>query len=172
MLIDFWTYTCINCIRTLPHADGLGRALPRQGLIVVGVHSPEFVFERSVQRRSGISQNGMRTRSRRTTTTATWNAWGNQYWPAEYLIDAKGSALRALRRGRRHGDRGRDPRPARRGAAPSDLGARRQMRATGPARGESTPETYLGRERAPELVPSHPSGRGALAPATPAPTAR
>ena len=93
VLVDFWTYTCINCIRTLPYVRGLGRPLPqRAGSTVVGVHTPEFAFEqRRRQRRSARSpRTGLRYPVAQDNDYATWNAWGNQYWPAKYLIDARG----------------------------------------------------------------------------------
>ena len=91
MLVDFWTYTCINCIRTLPYVRAWDERYRRRGLTVVGVHTPEFPFERdagNVQR--AIAQNGLRYPVAQDNDYATWNAWGNQYWPAKYLIDARG----------------------------------------------------------------------------------
>ena len=91
VLVDFWTYTCINCIRTLPYVRAWDERYRRRGLTVVGVHTPEFPFERdadNVQR--AIAQNGLRYPVAQDNDYATWNAWGNQYWPAKYLIDARG----------------------------------------------------------------------------------
>ena len=93
MLVDFWTYTCINCIRTLPFLKGLYATYHRYGLEVVGVETPEFTFE---QEASNVAagdplRRDHATRSSRTTTYGTWNAYQNQYWPAEYLIDAHGN---------------------------------------------------------------------------------
>lgn len=91
VLVDFWTYACINCVRTLPHVNRWAAQYTPKGLTVVGVHTPEFPFERSAgnveaaMRRYGVKHpvaqdNGYRT----------WKAYNNQYWPATYLIDAQG----------------------------------------------------------------------------------
>ena len=91
VLIDFWTYTCINCIRTLPYLRAWDGSYRRRGLRIVGVHTPEFAFERdaaNVER--AIAQNQLRYPVAQDNEFATWNAWGNQYWPAKYLIDARG----------------------------------------------------------------------------------
>src|SRR5689334_8060173 len=91
VLVDFWTYTCINCIRTLPYLKALDQRYRDNGLVIVGVHTPEFPFERdagNVER--AIKQNGIRYPVAQDNKYATWDAYGNQYWPAEYFIDAKG----------------------------------------------------------------------------------
>ena len=92
MLIDFWTYTCINCIRTLPYLEAWDAKYRRKGLVIVGVESPEFPFERDAgnvaQRDRGSSASTIP--SSRTTTSTRGTAWGNEYWPADYLIDATG----------------------------------------------------------------------------------
>jgi cytochrome c biogenesis protein CcdA/thiol-disulfide isomerase/thioredoxin len=91
VLIDFWTYTCINCIRTLPYLKAWDARYRNAGLTIVGVHSPEFSFEKdagNVQR--AIASFGIRYPVVQDNNLATWSAWGNQYWPAEYLIDARG----------------------------------------------------------------------------------
>ena len=91
VLIDFWTYTCINCIRTLPHLVAWDHAYRDAGLTIVGVHAPEFAFERKASNvERAIEQNGIRYPVAQDNEMATWNAWGNQYWPAKYLIDARG----------------------------------------------------------------------------------
>src|SRR3954451_4116724 len=91
VLVDFWTYTCINCIRTLPYLKALDARYREDGLVIVGVHTPEFPFERdsgNVQR--AIEQNHIRYPVAQDNKQATWNAWGNEYWPAEYFVDANG----------------------------------------------------------------------------------
>ena len=91
MLVDFWTYTCINCIRTLPYLRAWDAAYRARGLTIVGVHTPEFSFERDAGNvEDAIAQNRLRYPVAQDNEYATWNAWGNQYWPAKYLIDAKG----------------------------------------------------------------------------------
>jgi cytochrome c biogenesis protein CcdA/thiol-disulfide isomerase/thioredoxin len=91
VLVDFWTYTCINCIRTLPYVEAWYRKYRRDGLTVVGVHTPEFPFEReasNVQR--AIGDFGITYPVAQDNDYATWTAYRNQYWPADYLIDARG----------------------------------------------------------------------------------
>ncbi len=91
VLVDFWTYTCINCIRTLPYIEAWYQKYHGDGFTVVGVHTPEFPFERdaaNVQR--AIDDFGLTYPVVQDNDSATWNAYHNQYWPADYLIDAKG----------------------------------------------------------------------------------
>jgi cytochrome c biogenesis protein CcdA/thiol-disulfide isomerase/thioredoxin len=91
VLVDFWTYTCINCIRTLPFVEGLYAHYHRYGLDVVGVETPEFTFEQVASNvRQAIASDGIRYPVVQDNRYGTWNAYQNQYWPAEYLIDASG----------------------------------------------------------------------------------
>jgi thiol-disulfide isomerase/thioredoxin len=91
VLIDFWTYSCVNCVRTLPHLQALQAKYGAKGLTIIGMHSPEFEFE--------MSQANVAAAVKRLNVTwpvaldshmATWNAYSNQYWPAEYLLDQQG----------------------------------------------------------------------------------
>ncbi len=91
MLVDFWTYTCINCLRTLPFLKGLYAQYHPYGLEIVGVETPEFTFEQEAGNvRQAISSDGIKYPVVQDNKYGTWDAWQNQYWPAEYLIDAKG----------------------------------------------------------------------------------
>jgi cytochrome c biogenesis protein CcdA/thiol-disulfide isomerase/thioredoxin len=91
VLVDFWTYTCINCIRTLPFLKGLYATYHRYGLDVVGVETPEFTFEQEASNvQQAIQSDGLRYPVAQDNRYGTWNAYQNQYWPAEYLIDAHG----------------------------------------------------------------------------------
>jgi cytochrome c biogenesis protein CcdA/thiol-disulfide isomerase/thioredoxin len=91
VLIDFWTYTCINCIRTLPYVTSWDRTYRDDGLTIVGVHSPEFPFEKDAGNvAAAIADNGIEYPVVQDNELGTWNAFGNQYWPAKYLIDADG----------------------------------------------------------------------------------
>ena len=91
VLVDFWTYTCINCIRTFPYLKAWDERYRDHGLTIVGVHTPEFPFEREAGNvAAAIEQNGIRYPVVQDNDYGTWNAYGNQYWPAKYLIDAKG----------------------------------------------------------------------------------
>jgi cytochrome c biogenesis protein CcdA/thiol-disulfide isomerase/thioredoxin len=91
VLIDFWTYTCINCIRTLPYVKAWDEEYRDDGLTIVGVHSPEFPFEKDATNvENAIADNGIEYPVVQDNELATWSAWGNQYWPAKYLVDANG----------------------------------------------------------------------------------
>jgi cytochrome c biogenesis protein CcdA/thiol-disulfide isomerase/thioredoxin len=91
VLVDFWTYTCINCIRTLPYLKAWNAAYAKDGLTIVGVEAPEFEFEKDAANvANAINQFGLRYPVVQDNNMGTWNAYGNEYWPADYLIDAKG----------------------------------------------------------------------------------
>jgi len=92
VLIDFWTYTCINCIRTLPHITRWYEKYKDQGFIVIGVHTPEFEFEKDTKNvENAIKQYNIHYPVAQDNDYKTWNNYSNQYWPAKYLIDAKGN---------------------------------------------------------------------------------
>jgi cytochrome c biogenesis protein CcdA len=96
VLIDFWTYSCINCLRTLPHLEAWDRLYRKRGLVIVGVHTPEFAFEHVPSNvRSAVKRLGVRYPVAIDNEYGTWNDYGNQYWPAEYLIDRNGHLRRA-----------------------------------------------------------------------------
>jgi len=91
VLIDFWTYSCINCLRTLPYVKRWAATYRRAGLVVVGVHTPEFAFEHvpaNVER--AVRSLGVDYPVALDNGYGTWSAWGNQYWPAKYLVDRQG----------------------------------------------------------------------------------
>jgi cytochrome c biogenesis protein CcdA/thiol-disulfide isomerase/thioredoxin len=91
VLIDFWTYSCINCLRTLPHVEAWDRMYRKDGLVIVGVHTPEFAFEAVPSNvRSAVKRLGVRYPVALDSKYGTWTAFGNQYWPAKYLIDRNG----------------------------------------------------------------------------------
>ncbi len=91
VLIDFWTYSCINCLRTLPHLKAWDTAYRSRGLVIVGVHTPEFAFEHVASNvSSAVKRLGIRYPVVQDNDFDTWNAYSNQYWPAEYMIDRTG----------------------------------------------------------------------------------
>ena len=91
VLVDFWTYSCINCLRTLPYLRGWAEKYRTAGLVVIGVHTPEFAFEKDpAQVRAAIARLGVRYPVVLDNDFAIWNGFANQYWPAHYLIDAQG----------------------------------------------------------------------------------
>ena len=91
VLVDFWTYSCINCLRTLPYVRAWAEKYKDAGLVVIGVHSPEFAFEkRSSNVRKAIKDFGIGFPVAVDSDFAIWRAFGNQYWPAFYFVDAQG----------------------------------------------------------------------------------
>jgi len=159
VLVDFWTYTCINCIRTLPYIKAWDTRYRDQGLTIVGVHTPEFAFEREDFNVAGaIKRQGLGYPVVQDNEYGTWNAFGNQAWPSKYLIDARGrvryahigegkyeeteAAIRALLA--ESGDR--------------TLGAAAKPRGRIETVGHrATPETYLGSARAKGFSPVGPT---------------
>ncbi len=94
VLVDFWTYSCINCIRTLPYVTKWYDTYKDQGLVVVGVHTPEFAFEKDTHNVSqAIDRFNIKYPVAQDNEYATWTAYSNQYWPAEYLIDQNGNVV-------------------------------------------------------------------------------
>ena len=92
VLIDFWTYTCINCIRTLPYVTSWYDKYKDKGFMVVGVHTPEFEFEKNTDNvTNAIKMYNIHYPVAQDNNYATWQAYNNQYWPAEYLVDASGN---------------------------------------------------------------------------------
>ncbi len=149
VLVDFWTYTCINCLRTLPYLTAWDRTYRRHGLTIVGVHSPEFPFEKDAANvGDAIERNGIHYPVAQDNDLATWSAYGNQYWPAEYFIDARGR-VRFAHFG--EGEYEEKERVIRELLA--EAGHRTGKRDAGargiePSAGVTTPETYLGAARA------------------------
>jgi cytochrome c biogenesis protein CcdA/thiol-disulfide isomerase/thioredoxin len=91
VLVDFWTYTCINCIRTLPHVTAWYNTYKKDGFVVIGVHTPEFQFEHDTSNvEQAMQQYGINYPVAQDNNYATWNNYNNEYWPAEYLIDQNG----------------------------------------------------------------------------------
>jgi cytochrome c biogenesis protein CcdA/thiol-disulfide isomerase/thioredoxin len=91
VITDFWTYTCINCIRTLPFLKGLYATYHRYGLEIVGIEAPEFTFEQEAGNvRQAIHEDGITYPVVQDNNLSTWNAYKNQYWPADYFIDGHG----------------------------------------------------------------------------------
>jgi len=91
VLVDFWTYSCINCLRTLPHLKAWWTAYHDRGLVIIGVHTPEFAFEHVTSNvRAAVKRLGIRYPVMQDNRYRTWDDYANQYWPAEYLIDRQG----------------------------------------------------------------------------------
>ncbi len=91
VLVDFWTYACGNCVNTLPYVKQWYDKYKDQGLVVVGVHTPEFPFEKSTANvQAALKRFDIRYPVAQDNAYGTWSAYRNQYWPALYLIDANG----------------------------------------------------------------------------------
>jgi cytochrome c biogenesis protein CcdA/thiol-disulfide isomerase/thioredoxin len=91
VLVDFWTYSCINCLRTLPHLKAWDATYRKDGLVILGVHTPEFAFEHVRSNvRAAVKRLGVRYPVVQDNRFKTWDNYANQYWPAEYLIDRTG----------------------------------------------------------------------------------
>jgi thiol-disulfide isomerase/thioredoxin len=99
VLVDFWTYSCINCLRTLPHLEAWDARYRKAGLVIVGVHTPEFAFEHVVSNvREASRKLGVRYPVAIDNDYRTWDAYRNDAWPAEYLIDRRGH-VREVKKG-------------------------------------------------------------------------
>jgi cytochrome c biogenesis protein CcdA/thiol-disulfide isomerase/thioredoxin len=158
VLIDFWTYTCINCLRTLPYIKAWDARYRSEGLTIVGVHTPEFAFEHdasNVQR--AVKDEGIRYPVVQDNDYGTWNAFTNQAWPAHYLIDAQGR-VRYVHLG--EGEYKQTEAAIR--ALLAEAGQRKLGAAAKPegkivtAGAQATPETYIGSARAQSFSPVGP----------------
>jgi cytochrome c biogenesis protein CcdA/thiol-disulfide isomerase/thioredoxin len=158
VLIDFWTYSCINCLRTLPYLKAWDAKYGKDGLVIIGVHAPEFAFEREPDNvAKAIQDLGVRYPVALDNKYVLWNALHNQYWPAHYFVDAQGR-IRYIHHG--EGKYAMSERVIRQllaeaGHAPA--GTMAQENATGAeasaAFGEiGSPETYIGYYRAERFV--------------------
>ena len=91
VLIDFWTYTCVNCIRTMPYLKDWHAKYASKGLVIVGVHSPEFEFEKLTENVTQNAQDfGLEYPIAQDNDFETWRAFRNRFWPAKYLVDSEG----------------------------------------------------------------------------------
>jgi cytochrome c biogenesis protein CcdA/thiol-disulfide isomerase/thioredoxin len=154
VLIDFWTYSCINCLRTLPHLKAWDEAYRDEGLVIVGVHTPEFAFERDPGNvRRAVEEHGIEYPVALDPDFATWQAWQNRYWPAKYFIDRLGH-LRYAHFG--EGDYEKSEEVIRQLLAEEGSGRELVSAAIGDQTpsGPQTPESYLGYGRIDRFVGS------------------
>jgi cytochrome c biogenesis protein CcdA/thiol-disulfide isomerase/thioredoxin len=148
VLVDFWTYTCINCIRTLPYLKAWDAAYRRDGLTIVGVETPEFAFEHDASNvANAIDQFGIRYPVVQDNAMGTWNAYGNEYWPADYLIDATGH-VRYAAFGEGDYDKTETAIRALLAEAGAQVGGMSRPADVIVPSEQATPETYLGTARA------------------------
>jgi cytochrome c biogenesis protein CcdA/thiol-disulfide isomerase/thioredoxin len=158
VLIDFWTYSCINCLRTLPHLKAWDATYRDKGLVIIGVHTPEFAFEHVTSNvRSAVRRLGIRYPVVQDNRFKTWDNYANQYWPAEYLIDRTGHV--------RHTHFGEGEYPHTEALIRELVAAKgkraKQLPDTTPTEA-MTPETYLGYARignytGSQIVPDKPA---------------
>jgi cytochrome c biogenesis protein CcdA/thiol-disulfide isomerase/thioredoxin len=159
VVIDFWTYSCINCLRAIPYVRAWADKYAAQGLVVIGVHSPEFAFEKNVANvRRAVADLRIHYPVAVDNQYAIWRAFGNQYWPAHYFVDATGRI-----RHHHFGEGGYDESEqiiqrllaeAGRTSVPGGVVAVNAAGAEAPAsEGDvQSPETYIGYERAERFV--------------------
>lgn len=154
VLIDFWTYSCINCIRTQPYLKDWYETYKDSGLVILGVHAPEFSFEKNPTNvRDAVKKAGLTYPIALDNDFSTWNAYQNQYWPGTYLLDRDGKVRRY------HGGEGeyKQTEQAIRTLLQENGGSipRRNTEALEgkvPVSAGQTPETYLGSRRASNFV--------------------
>ena len=152
VLIDFWTYSCINCIRTLPHLRAWDERYRDAGLTIVGMHAPEFPFERDPDNVArAIERNALRYPVAQDNDFATWDAYGNQFWPAKYLVDARGRVRYTHFGEGAYEETERAIRTLLTEAGRDRLGRRADARSES-ASAAATPETYVGSARAERFV--------------------
>ncbi len=150
VLIDFWTYSCINCIRTQPYLRDWYSTYKDSGFEIIGIHAPEFSFEKNPSNvRDAAKKANLMYPIALDNDFSTWNAYENQYWPGSYLIDKQGNVRRY------HGGEGeyKETEQAIRTLLAEDGGKVPEKTTTAlsgqvPVTNEQTPETYLGTKRA------------------------
>ena len=146
VLVDFWTYSCINCLRTLPHVKAWYRTYRKDGLVVLGVHTPEFAFEHVPSNvRGAVRRLGVAYPVALDNDYKTWDAFHNQYWPAKYLIDRRGH-VRFVHFGEGEYDTTEARIRTLLGESAKMLPVANQLSDPTP-KGLMTPESYLGYER-------------------------
>jgi len=150
VLVDFWTYSCINCLRTLPYVEQWYQAYADKGFVVIGVHTPEFAFEHvAANVQAAVKSNKITYPVALDNNHQTWDAFGNNSWPADYLIDKAGN-VRNVHLG--EGDYGKTE-----AAIQALLGEKAPLRTAGagvPFNQNQTPETYFGSDRQMNFVGS------------------
>ncbi len=143
VIIDFWTYSCINCVRTIPYLKSWFETYEDDGLVIIGVHSPEFAFERDPENlRKAMAELGVEWPVVQDNQFTQWRAYNNRYWPAKYFIDAQGR-IRYFHFG--EGDYDDSEKVIRKLLKEAGMSAGEMAETTDEAKRESrTPETYLG----------------------------
>jgi thiol-disulfide isomerase/thioredoxin len=157
VLVDFWTYSCINCIRTLPYLESWYQKYAPEGFVIIGVHAPEFAFEHDTGNvQSAIARFGITYPVAQDNEFKTWGAYSNEYWPAHYLIDGNGN-IRAEHFGEgAYAETEAQIRGLLAEAGQAALPTSTTGDGTVPIANGQTPETYLGSARASDFAGSYP----------------
>ena len=169
VVVDFWTYSCVNCVRTLPYLKAWNDTYRSRGLVIVGVHTPEFEFEKkSANVERAIKDLGVDWPVVQDNDYSQWNAYANQFWPAHYFIDAKGH-VRYFHFGEGEYDVSEKVIQALLKEAGTNVGG--IVSKPAPEIDAQTPETYLGYGRGrgfasatvpvPDMVTDYTAGQGA-----------
>ena len=153
VLVDFWTYSCINCLRTLPYLTAWDKRYRKDGLTIVGIHSPEFPFEKDAGNvGEAIQRNGIEYPVAQDNDLANFTRYGTEYWPAEYFIDAKGR-VRYVHFGEgEYGEKEKVIRELLAEAGHSVGAGESGAKGIEASTGVTTPESYLGSLRADRFV--------------------
>ncbi len=156
VVVDFWTYSCINCVRTLPYVTDWYAKYKDKGLVIVGVHSPEFEFEKDTSNvEAAVKRYGIEYPVAQDNNLDTWRAYNNRYWPAEYFIDAEGNV-----RYTHFGEGKYDESELVIQQLLTENGAKINNKLTTekavPITGQQTPETYIGYSRLQSLASPEP----------------
>jgi cytochrome c biogenesis protein CcdA/thiol-disulfide isomerase/thioredoxin len=167
VMIDFWTYSCINCLRALPYITGWYDRYKDHGLVVLGIHSPEFAFEKNESNvKRAVHDLGIKYPVALDNNYAIWQSFNNQYWPAHYFIDAKGH-IRGHHFGEGDYDKSEDlirkllSEAGANDLPPAGSDVRKEgIQASSDEKQVGSPETYIGYERAQHFVSSGGFGRG------------
>jgi cytochrome c biogenesis protein CcdA/thiol-disulfide isomerase/thioredoxin len=163
VLVDFWTYSCINCIRTIPYVEKWYQTYAAKGLVVVGINTPEFAFEHNPANvRNAVKQDDITYPVALDNDYGTWNAYHNDSWPADYLVDKTGE-IRYVSLGEGDYDKTEQ-------AIQELLGINKPLQTPAsnvPVSGSQSPETYFGTNRAQNYI-GQPSLSGGTARFTPA----
>lgn len=162
VLIDFWTYSCINCQRTLPYLKKWYEKYGDQGLVIIGVHAPEFEFEKNIQNvRKAVQDFGLTYPIMQDNNFATWRSYNNHYWPAKYFIDKDGF-IRSTHFG--EGSYEQSEQIIQELLKETGVSSTDQIESEVPERSVAkTPETYLGYDRLESFASREPIKRDEMA---------
>lgn len=153
VLVDFWTYSCINCIRTQPYLKQWYDTYKDSGLEIIGVHAPEFAFEKNPKNvREAVEKAGLNYPIALDNNFSTWGAYENQYWPASYLIDSEGNVRRTHFGEGEYKETEQAIRQLLQDSGAKLPNATSALSGTVPVTDKQTPETYLGTKRASDFV--------------------